>query len=296
MSKATNRQVEAFRAVMLTGSMTSAAELLGVTQPAVSRMIGDFEAIAKLSLFDRRPNHIVPTADAIALYGEVERSFVGLNRILDYARALKTQTAGEVSVAAMPAFATEVLPRFAGRFLNSRPDARVRMEAFSSVSVVEAVASGEVDIGYTMAPPDRPGFEVTPLGGNAVVVMPESHRLSSKTEILSDDLNGENVIGSYGSIFQSRVDLALAGVDRFSRVETKLSHVACVMVSEGQGLTIADPYTAGMFKGRGVVLRPFRPEIQIEFALITLTKRNIAPLAKTFIFEFSDYLGTLRDL
>ena len=223
MSKATNRQVEAFRAVMLTGSMTSAAELLGVTQPAVSRMISDFEAIAKLSLFERRPNHIVPTADAVALYGEVERSFVGLNRILDYARTLNTQTAGEVSIAAMPAFATEVLPRFVGRFLNSRPDARVRMEAFSSVSVVEAVASGEVDIGYTMVSPDRPGFDVTPLGGTAVVVMPDSHRLSSKLEVVAEDLNGENVIGSYGSIFQSRVELALVSVARLSRVETTFS-------------------------------------------------------------------------
>ena len=69
------RQVEAFRAVMLSGSVTAAAKLMGVTQPAVSRLLRDFQLVLKMPLFEKRGTGLVPTAAATALYTEVERSF-----------------------------------------------------------------------------------------------------------------------------------------------------------------------------------------------------------------------------
>ena len=66
-----SRQVEAFRAVMLTGSMTAAAEMLGITQPAISRLIRDFEVQLALRLFERKGYQSVPTPDAITLFEEV---------------------------------------------------------------------------------------------------------------------------------------------------------------------------------------------------------------------------------
>jgi DNA-binding transcriptional LysR family regulator len=85
------RQVEAFRAVMVTGSMTSAAELLGVSQPAVSRLIRDFELAVTFRLFARRGNQIAPTPEAVSLLSEVERAFVGLARIAEHATAIRSQ-------------------------------------------------------------------------------------------------------------------------------------------------------------------------------------------------------------
>jgi DNA-binding transcriptional LysR family regulator len=56
-----HRQVEAFRAVFQTGSMTAAGALMGVTQPAVSRLVRDFEAEIKIPLFDRKGGRISAT-------------------------------------------------------------------------------------------------------------------------------------------------------------------------------------------------------------------------------------------
>ena len=295
MGTARIRQVEAFRAVMLTGSMTEAAELLFITQPAITRLIQDLERTIGLTLFERRPNRVVPTSDAVALYGEVERSFVGLDRIVQFARSIRTQTAGTLKIATMPAFASEVLPRFVSRFLTHRPDARITLEGFNSVSVVEGVASGEVDIGYTMGVVQRPGFSNARLGGLAVVVMPKDHRLMRKNVVVAQDLSGEHLIGSFGSRFQAAIDVALTGVDTVSRAETKLSHVACVMVSEGLGLSIVDPYSAAIFISRGIGVRPFLPEIPIEFSLFQSNKRELSPLGQTFIIEFNRYLDDLRE-
>ncbi|MCP4433148.1 MAG: LysR family transcriptional regulator, partial [Gammaproteobacteria bacterium] len=72
------RQLEAFRAVMITRSITRASELLFVSQPAVTRLINDLESSVAFPLFQRIKKRLHPTPEAHAFYEEVERSFAGL--------------------------------------------------------------------------------------------------------------------------------------------------------------------------------------------------------------------------
>src|SRR5689334_15875028 len=83
-----HRQIEAFRAVFQTGSMTAAGALIGVTQPAISRLIRDLEGEIGWNLFDRSSGKLIPTPDAIALFREVQRSYHGLDRVADAAAQL----------------------------------------------------------------------------------------------------------------------------------------------------------------------------------------------------------------
>ena len=64
----TLRQIAAFRAVMITGSMVRAADMMCVTQPAVSRLIKHLEEALELPLFKRGKGGLHPTSEAIALY------------------------------------------------------------------------------------------------------------------------------------------------------------------------------------------------------------------------------------
>src|SRR3984957_2975916 len=125
MARINSRQVEAFRAMMLTGSVTEAAKLMAVTQPAVSRLLRDFQALLKMELFERRGTGLVPTAAATALYTEVERSFVGLERIAAAAEEIRGRRTGTLRIAALPALpalSNGYLPRLAGHFLKQRPN------------------------------------------------------------------------------------------------------------------------------------------------------------------------------
>ncbi len=65
------RQIEAFRAIMLAGTVTGAAERLRISQPAVSRLISQLESKSKLKLFQRQRQRLHPTPEAIAFYREV---------------------------------------------------------------------------------------------------------------------------------------------------------------------------------------------------------------------------------
>lgn len=85
----TQRQIEAFRGVMLRGSISGAAEMLGLTQPAVSRLMRDMQEVLQIRLFEPRGNGIVANAEANLLFREVQQSFVGLDRIQHTAHEIK---------------------------------------------------------------------------------------------------------------------------------------------------------------------------------------------------------------
>ena len=69
------RQMEVFRAVMLTGSIKAASQLLFASQPAVSRIIAHTEQTLGLTLFNRVKGKLVPTPEGEALYREVDEFY-----------------------------------------------------------------------------------------------------------------------------------------------------------------------------------------------------------------------------
>lgn len=82
--------MEVFRAVMLTGSISGAAKMLYVSQPAVSKLITYIESRLAYRLFQRINNRLVPTAEAVTLYREVERVYQAALAVNECALALAT--------------------------------------------------------------------------------------------------------------------------------------------------------------------------------------------------------------
>ena len=284
------RQVEAFRLVMLTGKMTAAAELMAVTQPAVSRLIRDFEIDLKLKLFERRGNQLIPTPEATTLMREVERAYVGLNRIRAFAEEIGRQNAGMLRIAVMPALANGIMPRYLARFLKDRPNIHVSLSGIPSTMVIEAIGSGQADLGFADGPLDRPGFLTESRPVAAVVAMPENHRLAAYSTVGPADLEGEHMITlEPGTLFAMRVEVALAGIPRASPIETRLSHTALSLVSEGVGITIIDPSSASDYQNRGVVVRPFSEFVDAGFLAIRRSNGTDNQLAERFIIGFWEY-------
>nr|MBP7568005.1 LysR family transcriptional regulator [Burkholderiaceae bacterium] len=75
------RQIEVFRAVMEAGSFTGAAQMLHVSQPAISRLVRHLELRLGVNLFDRLHGKLLPTPEARTLHAEVQRSYRGIRSI-----------------------------------------------------------------------------------------------------------------------------------------------------------------------------------------------------------------------
>ena len=121
----THRHIEVFRAVMTTGSATGAADLLHSSQPTVSRELARLESLLGYALFERVQGRLRPNVRALALWDEVQRSWQGLERVVDRAVALGRSGAVQLSVLCLPALAHALLPAAAARLMQSRPEARL---------------------------------------------------------------------------------------------------------------------------------------------------------------------------
>ena len=104
------RQCEIFRAVMTSSSITGAADRLGITQPAVSKMLAQMERDLGFPVFLRERRRLVPTPEAQALFKEVERAFLGLEHLTRFARDLKGLRQGHLVLGAPYAAAAGWLP------------------------------------------------------------------------------------------------------------------------------------------------------------------------------------------
>src|SRR6218665_3236605 len=82
------RQIEVFRAVMITGSIRGASQLLFVSQPAVSRLVSHTEARVGFPLFERIRGRLFATPAAKKLFHEVEVVYAGVKRVNELAREL----------------------------------------------------------------------------------------------------------------------------------------------------------------------------------------------------------------
>ncbi|SHH53286.1 LysR substrate-binding domain-containing protein [Bradyrhizobium erythrophlei] len=297
MVRINSRQVEAFRAMMLTGSVTDAAKLMAVTQPAVSRLLRDFQALLKMELFERRGSGLAPTASATALYMEVERSFVGLERIAAAAEEIRGRRTGTLRIAALPALSNGYLPRLAGGFLKERPNLNLSFFGVISPLVIDWVLNNQCDIGFAEVPIAHSGLPSVRLPAlPRVAVLPAGHRLAAKATLEPRDFEGEAFVSlSAGSTSRHLIDQAFNRDDvrRVLRVEANLSEIMCGMVSSGLGVAICDPFTAQEFEGRGVVVRRFLPRIDFEFAAVFPAQRSPSPVALDLVEVMQQALSEL---
>lgn len=283
------RHIEAFRAVMVSGSVVGAAKLLSVTQPGVSRTIGLLELRLGYALFERRGRRLVPTPEAEALYREIEQIHSSIERLSQVAQDIRFQRAGALRVATLPALAQWLVPRAITRFLDVRPKVTVYVQSLPSRQIAELVSTRQFDVGVVELPLSRPLIEVEPLEPvQAMAVMPASHRLAGKRVVSLKDLGGERmVLLSQHSYVRYQIDDAFSavGVAPNVVVETPSSSIACAMVAAGAGITLVSKWTAEPFAGPDIVVRPVKEPLASRYAIIYPGSQQRMLLATAFAAE-----------
>ena len=290
------RNIEAFHALMVAGTTTEAAAMLRVSQPAVSRMIGQLERNLGFALFKRVKGRLFPTPEAEIFDGEVEKSFIGIDKLARIAEDIRAKRIGHLRIVGMPALSLGFVPKVLDRFMETRPGLNVTLEVRSSQKVIEWIAAQQFDLGLAVMPVDHPAIEVEPLDpSEAVCVLPPGHPLASKAAIRPCDLEGVPFV-SLGTEHRVRFEIdqafEAAGVTRAVQVAAQLSAVVCQLVACGRGAGIVDPFTAADFAERGVVVRPFRPAIFFNTALLYPAHRPRSRLTEDFVTLLKDSLQT----
>ena len=260
------KQIETFRAVMLTGSMTEAAQQLHTSQPNVSRVIAKLEAETGFELFDRHAGRVIPTKSGEAFFKEIERAFLGLESIADSARSIREFGSGTLRVAAAASISTSILPDAVRMFSARYPSVRVVLNTSASTTIANWIATQHCDIGFVSSNPDKPGVVASVIHTeNAVCIMPARHRLTRKRLVVPIDLDGERFISlPSGSPTRFVIDAAFADVDRVMALESTFAETICKMVGQRLGLGLVNPIVSRSMRLPGVVARPFKPDIPLK--------------------------------
>ncbi len=285
--KITFRQVDAFRTVVSTGTVTEAAAMLGISQPAVSRLISDLETEVGFQLFQRSGRVLVPTVEARLLVEEVRQAVTGMERIKESAVNIGKFKHARLNLVTTPTFSAQLAPDLIGKFALARPEAMARMEIEANDDSVEWMVSQNYDFGITTSKPANPSFESIVVNEDDVYcVVPDAHPLAAKTIVHARDLAQENFI-SYmpSSQFRYQIDnfFDAKGIERKMQYETRTTDAICRLIARGLGVSVVGSSETHLKTMPGCVAVPFAAPLNFNAVLFWSKNKPVSAVGQDFL-------------
>ncbi len=285
------RQMEVFHAIMRAGSVTAAARLLNVTQPAVSTVLRHCESQLRVKLFDRIGGRLHPTPEAHAIYPDIANIFQRVDTVTRITQDLVGGRLGQITVAATFAAANGPLAAAVAEFVHRRPAVRVAIHALPSAQVIDRVARREADFGLCYAPARDPAIEAEELKASEITaIMPSSHPLARLDCVPIEALAGQDII-TYAphTPIGKPVEEAfrLARIAPNHRIQVNYSMTAFILAAKGAGIALVEPLLLGSANTPSLVARPIQPRLEVRTLLIhaigrppTKTSMRLAELVR----------------
>ncbi len=287
----TFRQLEAFKAVIDVGSVVRAADVIGLSQPAVSRLLSDLEANIGYRLFDRRRGRLTPRDEARELYLEVERSFIGLDRIGESAERIGRRQTSHIRVAALPGLTAGPLAAVVARFVDKHTDVFLSLEARTRPQILDGIADGLHDIGLASMPIEIPDVGVqTLLSIEFLCLVPADHPLSHRDVIRPRDLDGVRcIMGADRTPLRQKVGQIFteAGIRPDICVEVTTAQSGIALAARGLGVCLGWGLTFDHLTEDRVRVIPFRPKISAEVAVIYKADRPPEGIVAEFVDAYA---------
>ncbi len=223
------RHIEVFHAIMRTGSLSKAAQLLCVSQPAVSKVLAHAEQNLGIRLFSRAHGRLLPTREAELLFGETQKLQSNLERIRALARNLALQPEGQLRVGCLPSLGLSLIPQAVKAFRDDYPRVALKIQTLHTDALLNALLTRDLDVAVAIDPPARPGITSAELGRTAVVsVGPPDDDAPDAPLSLHAFMEGESIgIGTEDPLGDAIGNaLEAFGEDRVTMVEAHTWYVA----------------------------------------------------------------------
>ena len=281
----TIRQLQTFREVMRSGSISEASRTLLRTQPAVSTMITNIEKELGFSLFIREHGRLTPAPEAYYFLEEAEEVLDRLNRTARTMSEFGTLDRGSLRIACHPASSGFFEPKVLAAFLKDRPRVKADLMMRTSQVVEDLIASQEYDIGLAETPQARSSIKVESFDLECVLALPEKDPLARLEILTPGDLSRYPMAMLFGDH-----PVTVATLNAFSQYDAALDQrfvlrtflPALQLVGSGLCGAVVDPITAATSPAPGVVFRAFDPKIACSVSLLLPAHRPASVLTNAF--------------
>ncbi|HKX41675.1 MAG TPA: LysR substrate-binding domain-containing protein [Burkholderiaceae bacterium] len=280
------KHIEVFNAIMLTGSVSGAARLLHVTQPAMTQTLQHAELQLGYPLFTRQRNRLVPTREAQALYPEVQQLVAQLDAVRRLASGLRTGERAELRVLVVHSLAVRALPDALKRFRRRHPDLGVAIRMLHSNEITQAIALREADLGIVYGAARHPAVQQVPIAAGKLVCVslkPARGPQDRRTTVELSDLLRSGFIridprDPIGAMLAEQCNRH--GVSLQGGLTAQTHHIAMVLAEQGFGPAVVDSFTAAARTSPALEVRTLLPEVPVSVqALLPQGERSPQPAA-----------------
>ncbi|MFN3937031.1 MAG: LysR family transcriptional regulator [Gemmobacter sp.] len=299
MKELTLRQIEVIRAVMLRGTITGAAEFLGVSAPGISRLIKHTEDSLGLRLFERREGLFIPAVEAGAVFDQVREVHRGVENLHHALVNLHRGEGAGLAFASAPSVAQFIAARVLRSVRSRYPDLFIDLNILKIEETVDYLLLERGEFVIMSSAIQNPGVENVELArGRIVAVLPKGHPLAARPVVSVRDLAREPLIGvdpsdPYGEILSR--PFRDAGVEMRQSMRGRFAQTVVSLVRHGLGVALIDEFSVAEVYMPGLVRRPLAEEAAVHVHVVRKKGRNLSNFAEFTIDRFRRELRAAAD-
>ncbi|MGQ9476751.1 MAG: selenium metabolism-associated LysR family transcriptional regulator [Actinomycetota bacterium] len=275
------KSLRVFVEVARTGSFSTAARNLGLTQPAVSFQIRALEREYGCTLVDRSLSRCRLTESGRTLLRHAQRILKAEDELTREMEGKRAEPSGVLSISASNIPGEYILPRVLSRFRTLYPLVQPRLEVTDTRGVLERVKAGGADLGCVGSRDDEERLEYGAFCGDRLVLIAHSdHPLAERKRLRGADLAGETFIfreeGSGTRYHMLRI-LSDLGLDISSLDRLIMGSTMAVIqaVAAGAGLSVSSLWAVEPYVklGKVRILPLSGTDLRRDFYYVTLRRR-----------------------
>ncbi|WP_066456726.1 LysR family transcriptional regulator [Castellaniella caeni] len=276
------RHIEIFEAIRQAGSLTQAAALLNISQPAASKILAHAEAQLGFKLFERVKGRLIPTREAEILTPQIIQLGQDLAHVRRLAANLRQGRQGHLRIGCAPAIGLGLLPMAIRRF-HPGSQASFKISTLHSPGLVAGLHAQELDLIVTFDGQDHPGLRRIPVGATELAYL---SRTPTPSPVALKTLADRPVIAldtrdQVGTVMDQT--LRQAGITLDTQIIVQTHYVACSLVEAGCGDAIVDLLTGHAMLKPGMALCRLDPAIPIPIYVMAHAADPLSLLHHKFI-------------
>lgn len=290
MREITLRQVEVIRAVMLRGTISGAAEYLGVSAPGISRLVKHTEETLGLRLFERRAGLFIPSVEAGRVFDQIREVYKGVENLQSALDSLQKGEDVQLSFASAPSIAQFIASRALRNIRARYPDLYIDLNILKIEETTDYLLLERGEFVIMSSAIHNPGVQSEKLAhGRVVAILPENHPLAHHDMVSVHDIAKYALVGidpsdPYGRIISR--PFREAGIDIRHTMRGRFAQTIVSLVRHGLGVALIDEFSVAEVFLPGIVRKPIVEETFIDIYAVTKKDRILSNFAEFGIQQF----------
>ncbi|GAB2441816.1 LysR family transcriptional regulator [Nocardia tengchongensis] len=284
----TLRALECLIAVLDAGSITEAAALLHMSQPALSHQLAALEREIGAPVVERLPRGVRATAIGRAVEADARMALTAAARVVDSGKAVVRGEGGVLRLACAESLTASLLAPVLRTWIRRHPEVRIQLtETTSADDLVHHLESGTADLALGPRPTRWTGASELIGPEEIVAVLPAGHPLSHRDRLSFNDLHDQPVVHYHpdnGLAGWLDTEAARHGVPLEPVVRTRQANTAAQLAASGLGIALVP--TTALGPALPATLKHLHPPLSRDLFCLISTPTD--PLLRRFVSDIVD--------